>query len=228
MPPAGPSLTGEPSLPSAEPQQRRVLSARTGVRARAVAGGVLCAGAAMGLWWAFERADAVPDTSYLVARSPLIPGNAVETGDIGSIPIRLPDEVAATAVSERAEVLGGVVVRAVHVGELLSSDDVVQPDVAATRLRGYTIAVELDRARALNGSLVPGERVDVIAIDRDDPGGGSVIAPGAAVFAVAGASDVGALSGALTVTLHVAKVSEATAVAAAADENALTLARVWP
>ncbi len=182
----------------------------------------------MGLWWAFERADAAPDTSYLVARSPLIPGSAVEPGDIGPIPIRLPDEIAATAVSESAEVLGGIVVRAVHVGELLASTDVVGPDVAATRLRGFTLAVELDRARALNGNLVPGERVDVIAIDRDAPGGGSVIASDAAIFDVAEAGGVSTLGGALTVTLHVAKVSEATAVAAAADENALILARVWP
>ena len=205
-----------------------MLSARTGVRARAVAGGVLSAGAAMGLWWAFERADAVPNTSYLVARSPLIPGSAVETGDIGSVPIRLPDEIAATAVSESIDVLGGVVVRAVQAGELLASSDVVHPAVAANRLRGYTLAVELDRARALNGNLVPGEGVDVIAIDRDVPGGGSVIAPDAAVFDVVAADDISTFGGAITVTLHVQSVSEATAVAAAADEDALILARVWP
>ena len=182
----------------------------------------------MGLWWAFERADAVPETTYLVARSPLMPGSSVGTGDIGSVPIRLPDEVAATAVSDSAEVLGGIVVRAVDLGELLTYNDVAQPDVAATRLRGHTIAVELERASALNGKLVPGERVDVIAIDRDDPGGGSVIAHDATVFDAADASDVGAIGGTVTVTLHVGSISEATAVAAAADENALTLARVWP
>lgn len=187
----------------------------------------MCALAAAGLWWSFEQTAAAPDTSYVVARAKLVPGQVVGAADIDAVSMRLPTEVARTVFEDPRTPLGTVVVAAVRAGELLTRGDVVESPAATTRLSGYSIAVELERARALNGVLAAGEYVDIFATDRGSPGDGIVVADGALVLDVATALSGSIAGGTLTVTLLVDDLEEAGAVVAAADEGAITLVKVW-
>ena len=218
---------GRDAVPAAAGASRRAAPARASIRPRAIAGGILCGVAALGLWWAFEQSAAAPETSYFVARSRLAPGSVIEPTDVALVPIHLPPEVSVTVFGNGDDVVGNLVVGAVHAGQLLTRGDVGSPGFASDRREGYAISVELDRSRALNGLLTAGEQVDVVATDHVPPTGAAVVATGAFVLDVDGLSDTEHLSNTITVTLQVPDRVAAVSVAAAADAGVITLIRAW-
>ncbi|WP_419931804.1 RcpC/CpaB family pilus assembly protein [Candidatus Poriferisodalis sp.] len=197
-----------------------------------MAGSVLCGVAALGLWWAFEQSAAAPETSYLVARTRLAPGRVIEAADVALVSIRLPAEVSATVFGSGDEVVGGLVVDAIHAGELLTRGDIGSHQSIRGRETGYAIAVELNRPGALNGLVAAGERVDVIAAgrrlaDASGPLTAGLVAANALVLDVDDISGAEHLSDTITVTLQVRDRAAAIAVAATADAGAITLIRPW-
>ena len=219
------------SLPPAPGSHRRTAGARSSVRPRAIAGVALCAFAALGLWWAVEQSAAVPETSYVVARTRLAPGRVIEASDVALVSIRLPAEVSATVFGDgdggADDVIGNVVVDAIHAGELLTRGDIGSRQSADGGETGYAIAVELNRPQALNGLLAAGERVDVVVTDRDRLEAAGVIAASALVLDVDDLSEADRLSDTITVTLQVHDRAAAVSVAAAAEVSAITLIRAW-
>jgi len=194
----------------------------------------LCSAAALGLWWAFEHAAAAPETSYVVARARLAPGKVIEPADVALVSIRLPAEIEATVFGEGDgnDVVGSVVLEAVHAGELLTRGDIGSRRSTAGRDAGYAVAVELDRPAALNGLVAAGERVDVVVTDRNladgaDPDTPGLVAADAVVLDVDDDAGTEHLSDTITVTLQVHDRSAAVSVAAAADAGAITLIRPW-
>ena len=161
------------------------------------------------------------------ARSRLAPGSVIEPTDVALVPIHLPPEVSVTVFGNGDDVVGNLVVGAVHAGQLLTRGDVGSPGFASDRREGYAISVELDRSRALNGLLTAGEQVDVVATDHVPPTGAAVVATGAFVLDVDGLSDTEHLSNTITVTLQVPDRVAAVSVAAAADAGVITLIRAW-
>ena len=200
---------------------------RRAVRTQVVAGAALCGVAAIGLWWAFEQSAAEPQTRFAIARTQLAPGVIVDAADVALVPIRLPAEVSATVFDNREDVVGSLIVGTVHPGELLARSDVTSPRFAQAAQGGYAVSVELDRPRALNGLLGPGERVDVVATHPAESIGATVVASDARVLDVDDRSDAERLAATVTVTLQVPDLSVATDVAAAADAGAITLIRTW-
>lgn len=190
-------------------------------------GGALCGVAALGLWWAFEQSAAAPETSYVVARTRLAPGKVIETADVALVSIRLPAEVSATVFGDGDDVVGNLVVEAIHAGELLARGDIGSPQPGTGGEAGYAISVELDRPGALNGLISAGERVDVVVTDRNLPEAAGVVAADALVLDVDDLSDNERLSDTITVTLQVHDRAAAVSVAAAADVSAITLIRAW-
>ncbi|WP_423922068.1 SAF domain-containing protein [Candidatus Poriferisodalis sp.] len=219
--------TGREAVPAASRASRRAAPAHASIRPRVIAGCILCGAAALGLWWAFEQSAAAPETSYFVARNRLAPGSVIEPTDVALVPIQLPPEVSATVFGDGDDVVGNLVVGAVHAGQLLTRGDVGSLGFASDRREGYAISVELDRSRALNGLLTAGEQVDVVATDRVPPNGAAVVATGALVLDVDGLSGTEHLSNTITVTLQVSERVAAVSVAAAADAGAITLIRAW-
>ena len=202
-------------------------TSRRDARTRVVAGAALCGVAATGLWWAFEQSAAEPQTYFAIARTQLAPGVTVDAADVALVPIRLPTEVAATVFDNRDDVVGNLIVGAVHPGELLTRSDVTSPRFAQAAQGGYAISVELDRSRALNGLLGPGERVEVVATHHSESMEAAVVASDARVLDVDDRSDAQHLAATVTITLQVRDLSVATDVAAAADAGAVTLIRAW-
>ncbi len=194
----------------------------------------MCGAAALGLWWAFEQSAAAPETSYVVARTRLAPGRVIEPADVALVSIRLPAEIEATVFGEGDgnDVVGSVVLEAIHAGELLARGDVGPRRSTAGRDAGYAVAVELDRPGALNGLIAAGERVDVVVTGRNLVASAAshasgLVAADALVLDVDDFAGAGQPSGTVTVTLQVHDRAAAVSVAAAADAGAITLIRPW-
>lgn len=197
------------------------------IRTRVVSGVALCGVAALGLWWAFEQSAAAPETHFAIARSRLAPGAVIEVADVALVPIRLPAEVSATVFDNSDDVVGSLVLGTVDPGELLARSDVASSRYAHPTQGGYAVSVELDRPRALNGLVGPGERVDVVATHHSGSIGGMVVASDARVLDVDDRSQEGHPAATVTVTLQVPDLVVATELAAAADSGAITLIRTW-
>lgn len=194
---------------------------------RVVGGATLCGAAALGLWWAFEQSAAEPQTRFAIARTQLAPGVIVEAADVALVPIRLPAEVSATVFDNGDDVVGSLVVSTVHSGELLARSDLAAARFAHSAQGGYAVSVELDRPRALNGLLGPGERVDVVATHHSGSTSATVVASDARVLDVDDRSDAQHVAATVTITLQVPDLSVAAELAAAADADAITLIRTW-
>jgi len=171
---------------------------------------------------ALRAADA--STPVLVAARDLAPGSVIGTDDVRVARVHADASVLAGLVagSEREHLLGRVVMATLHPGDLLARD-VVQPagTAGATRVMSFPIA----RARAVGGRIVGGDRVDVVAVDRDSKRGGYVLADAEVVSVDAHSG--GALSGApddVTVTLAVGG-DAAPRLAAAVDTATVMLVR---
>lgn len=170
----------------------------------------------------------------MVARTRLAPGRVIEPADVAWVSIRLPAEVEATVFGESDgnDVVGSLVLEAIHAGELLARGDIGSRRSIAGEDAGYAVAVELDRPGALNGLIAAGERVDVVVTDRSLAATADPHTPGL-VTADALVLDVDDLAGApqpsdtVTVTLKVRDRAAAVEVAAAADAGAITLIRPW-
>ncbi|HUP87216.1 MAG TPA: SAF domain-containing protein [Acidimicrobiales bacterium] len=140
---------------------RRLSRRSTLPTGRAVVGGFLVAVAALGIFAAWSSASAGPTTTYVVARRDLPIGSRLTADDLTSLPMDLPEVVAARAVFRtEALLLGATTVGPVRRGELVQASDVVRKRSAPPELE---VSFELDSARALAGTLRAGERVDVLA-----------------------------------------------------------------
>lgn len=128
---------------------------------RAVVGGFLVALAALGIFAAYSSATTGPTTTYVVARRDLPIGTRLTADDLTSLPMELPDVVARDAAfATEGPLVGATTVGPVRRGELVQAGDVVEKRSGPGELE---VSFELETARALAGTLRPGERVDVLA-----------------------------------------------------------------
>jgi Flp pilus assembly protein CpaB len=127
---------------------------------RAVIGGFLVALAAVLLFSAYTSATTRPRQLYVVAAHALTAGSRLSPADLAVVPLDLPDPAVRRQVftSERA-LVGASVVAPVASGALIEASAVVGR-AGAVGTREVSLAV--DRARAVAGTLKPGELVDVL------------------------------------------------------------------
>ncbi|HEX9993902.1 MAG TPA: SAF domain-containing protein [Acidimicrobiales bacterium] len=128
---------------------------------RAVLGGLLVAVAAVGTFAAYGNATAGPSTSYAVATADLPAGHRVEPADLELRRMDLPASVAGRAFTSADAVVGAVTLAPLAAGELVQAGALVPPGGAPAPAAELSFAVPVDRA--VNGTLRPGERVDVLA-----------------------------------------------------------------
>lgn len=128
---------------------------------RAVVGGFLVAVSALGIFTAYARATAGPSTSYVVARHDLALGTQLSADDLVELPMALPAAVAGQAAFDRTSaVIGATTVGPIRKGELVQAGDLVRRRSGPSELE---VSFEIEPARAVAGSLRPGELVDVLA-----------------------------------------------------------------
>lgn len=120
--------------------------------------------AAVGIFTAYLRSNAVPTTTYVVATRDLLPGDVLSARDMTTVPIDLPDNQARRTTAKPELMVDRIVLSQLFEGELIGLGDTAD----ARELPGTSsLTVPLETSRALGGNLTAGDRVDVIATFED-------------------------------------------------------------
>lgn len=156
--PAAPDHANGANGPSPGPSPR-TLRRRQGLPGtRAVAGGLLVAAAAVGLFAANARLQGGPQHSYAVVRHDVAAGTRLQASDVVLEAMDLPAALRARAFGRLSDVVGTTVLAPLAAGELVQpSALVITRDADAAR----TLSFPVERTRL--GSLKQGERIDVLA-----------------------------------------------------------------
>jgi len=141
-------------------QVPRPLRRRRGLPgSRAVAGGLLVAAAAVGLFSASTRAGQASRQSYVVTSRALVAGARIQPGDLAVQDLHLPPVVAARAFVDPGALEGATVLAPLGAGELVQASAVVAGRGGPSS-RELSFTVERGR---VNAALRDGERVDLLA-----------------------------------------------------------------
>jgi Flp pilus assembly protein CpaB len=116
--------------------------------------------AALGVFVAARGAGQPATQNYVVVAHDVTAGTVLSDSDLGVESLNLPSELAAHAFTSRASVVGQVAVAHLSSGDLVQASNVVGGDAADQRMQ---LSIPVERARAVDGLLEPGERVDVLA-----------------------------------------------------------------
>ena len=127
---------------------------------RAVVGGFLVAAAVVGVVAVATGGTEAPDDAYAVVRVDVDAGEVLRPDDLGLVPLDLPDEQRAVSYTDLAVLDGATALAPLAAGQLVQSSDVAKPP-GGPGLASVSLPVE--PARALDGELRRGDRVDVIA-----------------------------------------------------------------
>jgi Flp pilus assembly protein CpaB len=127
---------------------------------RSVVGAFLVAAAAVLVFAAYSGATARPRQSYVVATRALAPGTRLGPADLRVVGLDLPDPaVRGRLFASVASLVGASVVSPINAGDLVEASAVVgRAGASGTR----EVSLEVDRARAVAGTLKPGEYVDLL------------------------------------------------------------------
>lgn len=190
---------------------------------RAVAGGLLVAVAAIGIFAAWRGAAAGPSTSYVVAARRLAVGTRLSIADLRVAKVELPASLRRHAFADRRALVGATVLGPLEGGELVQASN-----VTAERDRPrQQVSFSIEASRALNGSIAPGERVDVLGTYGS--GGGdswtAVIASNVLVADISSAGSSLNAGRALVLTLSLDDRKDVLAVTHAARSGTITIAR---
>ncbi|HET6795457.1 MAG TPA: SAF domain-containing protein, partial [Acidimicrobiales bacterium] len=134
---------------------------RPALNSRAVLGGLLVAAAAVGTFAAWSGAGRHDLTRYVVAAHDLVAGERLSPADLATEPMELAGALATQrAYTDPGVLVGSVVVSPVARGELVQASSVLRGS-AGRYARELSFAV--DPSRAVDGSLQPGQSVEVLA-----------------------------------------------------------------
>ncbi|MGH9031634.1 MAG: Flp pilus assembly protein CpaB [Acidimicrobiia bacterium] len=158
-----------------------------------------------------------------VAAHDLRAGDVVTGEDLRYERVKMDGDLLGTVLrpDDVARLDGAVTVEAVEAGELVSRT-AVRPPAAPSGLRA--VSIPIDRARAVNGQLVRGDRVDVLLAAESEV---AIVVAGAEVLDVsdpAGGTALGSVEEQFTVTLAV-DARGAQLLTAAITDGDLLLAR---
>lgn len=149
---------------------------------RALGGAALIALAAGGVLVAHRTAGEAPSQRWVVAARSVPAGHVLRADDLGTVAVDLPGGIPAIPAQHADDLIGTVtLVRLEHLG-LLRPDDTL----AAGRFvepGSVEVSVEIPPGRAMTGTLQVGDRVDVLATDREGTGTRTVVR-GARVSAI--------------------------------------------
>lgn len=154
------------------PSQRRFGRQMKLPSSRALVGSALVVVAAAGVLSAHRSATAPAGERVVVATRPIPAGTVITADDLGAVSVDMPSATTAIAAANADDVIGS---RALHD---LDDMDVLRPSDVADGTTdpaagSVIVPVELDRARALKGTVHTGSRVNVLATDPD--GAGTVV-----------------------------------------------------
>lgn len=184
-------------------------------------GGLLVTLAALGTFVAYTSASSGPTSTVVVAHRSLVAGEIIRADDLRAEPADLPGAVRDTLFTTPADLEGAVALAPIDGDQAIPRSAVRVGGADTTPTRELSFALERDRA--LNGRIRPGERVDLVATyGTGDDATTEVVARSVRVIDLGAPSGGGATTSA-KVTITVALEDEATVLRAA---NALEVAEV--
>jgi Flp pilus assembly protein CpaB len=151
----------------ADAARREVRRRSTLPSGRAVVGGFLVAAAVVGVVAVATGGSGTPADAYAVVTVDVDAGEELGPGDLDLVPLDLPDEQRAVSYTDLSVLQGATALAPLAAGQLVQSSDVAKPP-GGPGLASVSLPVE--PARALDGDLRRGDRVDVIATSTE--GGG--------------------------------------------------------
>ena len=178
--------------------------------------------AAVGLYTASATAADRPMTGYLVATRDLPPGHRLSSGDLRRQPLDLSDSLAGRVFTDAHPLQGATTLGPIAAGELVQAGSLVRSRGGS----GRELSIPVDPARAVAGTLRPGERVDLVATF----GSGSsattetVLRHALVIDSQRGGSNLSS-SGAMVLTLAVDDDEQQLAVARALNDGELLVVR---
>ncbi len=213
------------TAPDAPTRPPRAISRKVGLpTGRAVVGALLVTVSVVGLFAAFRQSQADTGSEYVVVARTVAAGSIIEAADL-SIAILDLGDLAPRTYTSIDQALGTVAIQTLTTGQLLQEDSVL---TGAAQPGGTEISFAIDRSRALNGLIKPGEVVDVVAtIDEGGQSCSTVVAANARVVSVRGANSeaLAVSSRDLTITLSLDDDPSILGLIFAVDEAKVTLAR---
>ena len=127
---------------------------------RAVVGGFLVAAAVVGVVAVSTSGTGTPSDAYAVVTVDVDAGQVLRADHLDLVPLDLPDQQRAVSYTDLAVLEGATALGPLAAGQLVQSSDVAKPP-GGPGLASVSLPVE--PARALEGELRRGDRVDVIA-----------------------------------------------------------------
>lgn len=190
---------------------------------RALVGGLLVTVAVVAVFAAYAGADAAPTQRAVTVRVAVPAGHTLTADDLIDVAVELPAGAAGGTYSSIAAVEGAVTLAPLLADDLVLRSAVLPAGVSADR---HEFSFPVDRERAVDGDLRPGESVEILATY----GSGAdsytaVLARRASVIAVqtAGRGTLG--SGGLVLTVGLERADEVLDLAHAAQVAELTVVR---
>lgn len=193
---------------------------------RAVTGGLLVVLAALGTYLAVAGPAEEEGAPYVVADRAVDPGQRLSAADLRVVSGRLPDEITASAYGSIELLEGAVVVAPLAPGSLIQTTD-VRPDRSGGDVVLPEVALRIPRANAVDGSLVRGERVDLLATYGSGPEATTHVVARDVLITGTGATDDARLGddGGITVTLRLPDDDTVLRATHAKDVATITLVR---
>jgi Flp pilus assembly protein CpaB len=206
------------------PARRRVHGRRQLPSGRAVLGGLLVAMAMLVSFAVANHHDHGRLQAVVVARHQVRPGTPLTAADLATEHAQLPGSMAARTFASTADLVGQVTLGPLDGGDVIERTQVVRPDVAPDR---HELSFPIDRERALDGNLEPGQTVDLLATyGTGDSARTVVVARAVRLIDVSDGSHESLESaGKLVITVALADANQALRAAHATQVAALTLVR---
>jgi Flp pilus assembly protein CpaB len=191
-------------------------------------GGFLVAVAALASTSAQLQASQPPAFQYVVAAQAVAPGATLTPADLTLASADLPASLQDRVFRHVAELQGATALGPLGAGELVQRSSVSEAAAAGDRPASQPeVALALDRAAAVDGALLPGERVDLLATYGTGDAAYTVTVARSAQVRLNEHHDTGGLgaSGTITLTVAVADRAEVIAAVHAAQSGAITVVR---
>ena len=226
MTPSTPATTKEHPV-----QPKRSINRRRGLpTGRAVVGAFLVTVASVGLFAAYRSAAATPSTTYVVLDHAVPAGQRVTASDVHLEPLKLNDQLAPTTFTSIASVEGAVATGPLAANHLLIRSEVLllSPGETADDPAWRELSFVLETSRAVDGTLRPGERIDLLATyDTATSTNTIVVFADTPVLRITDASsEVLSTTGAITITVGLTQPELVLATVNAVDDaQALTVVR---
>jgi Flp pilus assembly protein CpaB len=192
---------------------------------RAVVGGLLVAVAMVAVFVLASGAASGPRGRAVVTSHALPLGHRIEAGDLRVEAVDLSDPLAARTFTSTDILIGAVTVAPLGADELIARSAVV--DRGQTDPGSHDFSFSVDRERAVNGHLRPGEAVDVLATyGTGDSAHTLVVSRRVRLLDIeeAGKATIGS-TGKVVVTLSLSSGDDVLATAHASEVAAITLVR---